>query len=128
MKHSKADGTLNLDSGEIIEVIAMLITVNLEDWEEICQSFRTFFKDLGVIETKENYIQFSSFPDNVATSFSISKEGKFAASMPLHALDGAILTVQFDYQENVVRILGSETRYTYKVPPEILGLRTEPTV
>ena len=112
----------------IIEVIEMLTTVNLADWEEICQSFRTFFKDLGVIETKENYIQFSSFPDNVATSFSISKEGKFAASMPLHALDGAILTVQFDYQENVVRILGSETRYTYKVPPEILGLRTEPTV
>ena len=112
----------------IIEVIAMLITVNMEDWEEICQSFRTFFKDLGVIETKENYIQFSSFPDNVTTSFSISKEGKFAASMPLHALDGAILTVQFDCQENVVRILGSETRYTYKVPPEILGLRTEPIV
>lgn len=128
MKHSKADGTLNLDSRTIIEVIAMLITVNMADWEEICQSFRTFFKDLGVIETKENYIQFSSFPDNVTTSFSISKEGKFAASMPLHVLDGAILTVQFDYQENVVRILGSETRYTYKVPPEILGLRTEPIV
>ena len=118
MKHSKADGTLNLDSRTIIEVIEMLTTVNLADWEDVCQSFRTFFKDLGVIETKENYIQFSSFPDNVTTSL----------SMPLHVLDGAILTVQFDCQENVVRILGSETRYTYKVPPEILGLRTEPIV
>lgn len=112
----------------IIEVVAMLTTVNLADWEGICESFQTFFKDLGIVESKENHIQFSSFPENVTTSFSISKEGKFAASMPLHTLDGAILTVQFDYQENVVRILGSETRYTYKVPPELLGLRTEPTV
>ena len=101
----------------------MLVTVNLADWDEICESFSKFFKDLGIIESKENYIQFSSFPDNVTTSFSISKEGKFAASMPLHARDGAILTVQFDYNENAVRVLGSETRYTYKVPPEILVLR-----
>ena len=107
----------------ITEVIAMLTTVNMADWDGICESFLSFFKDLGVIESRDNYIQFNSFPGNVTTSFSISKEGKFAASMPLHSLDGAILTVQFDYQEHLVHVSSSETRYTYKVPSEILALR-----
>ena len=101
----------------------MLRTLEINDWNEICDSFESFFKDLGGIELNDDYIQFNSYPKNVPTSFSISKQGKFAAAMPLHGLDGSILTVQFDYDKNTILVIGSETKYVYKVPSEILAIR-----
>ena len=69
-----------------------MITVEINEWSSLCREFKSFFIDLGHVMENSDFIQFKSFKENVATGFSISKKGTFAASMPLHGLEGKALT------------------------------------
>jgi hypothetical protein len=100
-----------------------MITIEIEQWKTLCGEFKLFFDSLGSVKEENNYIRFKSFSSNVSTGFSISKEGNFAASMPLHGLEGKALTVSFDKVEHAVHVHGSESKYTYRVPQELLDLR-----
>ena len=100
-----------------------MITIEIEQWKTLCDEFKLFFDSLGSVKEENNYIEFKSFSSNVSTGFSISKEGGFAASMPLHGLEGKVLAVSFDKVKNAIHIRGSESKYTYRVPQELLELR-----
>ena len=101
----------------------MPITFRINDWNSICEMFRSFFKDLGTIEENEDFIQFKSYPKNVTTNFLIRKNGAFAAAMPLHGLEGGISTVTFNHDDFSVIVKGVDTTYTYRVPKELINLR-----
>ena len=107
----------------IHEVIAMSITIKINDWNKLCEMFHLFFKDLGKIDENQEYIQFESYPENVVTSFLIRKNGIFAASMPLHGLEGGMSTVTFNHDDFSVIVEGVDTTYTYRVPKELINLR-----
>ena len=100
-----------------------MITVEMERWKTLCEEFKLFFDSLGSVKEENSYIQFESFSSNVSTGFSISKEGNFAASMPLHGLEGKALAVSFDRLEQEIHVHGSDSKYTYRVPQELLNLR-----
>ena len=100
-----------------------MITAEISDWSSLCREFKSFFIGFGHIIENDNFVQFKSFKENVATGFSISKEGNFAASMPLHGLEGKALAVSFDRVEHEIHVHGLESKYTYRVPQELLNLR-----
>ena len=100
-----------------------MITIAIEQWKTLCDEFKLFFDSLGSVKEGKDYIQFKSFSSNVSTGFSILKEGSFAASMPLHGLEGRVLTVSFDKVKHAIHVHGSESKYTYRVPQELLNLR-----
>jgi len=100
-----------------------MITVEISEWSSLCREFKSFFIDLGHVMENGDFIQFKSFKENVATGFSISKKGAFAASMPLHGLEGKALTVDFDKVTHSINVHGLESKYTYRVPQELLNLR-----
>ena len=100
-----------------------MITAEISDWSSLCREFKSFFIGFGHIIENDNFVQFKSFKEKVATGFSISKKGTFAASMPLHGLEGKALTVDFDKVTNSINVHGLESKYTYRVPQELLNLR-----
>lgn len=101
----------------------MQVTVKISNWNTLCEIFRSFFKELGSIEENQEYIQFDSNPENVATNFLIRKDGRFMAAMPLHGLEGGLSTVTFNHDNFSVVVKGDNTKYTYRVPKELIDLR-----
>jgi len=59
----------------------------IEDWEGLSDAFRDMFDGLGKVEADESRLEFTSFPSDVATGISLSRDGSMLANMPLHGID-----------------------------------------
>ena len=95
----------------------------IEDWEGLSDAFRDMFDGLGKVEADESRLEFTSFPSDVATGISLSRDGSMLANMPLHGIDSRFERVIFDERREWIRLIGPETDYTYRVPPAILRRR-----
>ena len=95
----------------------------IEDWESLSDAFRDMFDDLGKVEADESRLEFTSFPSNVATGISLSRDGSMLANMPLHGIDSRFESVIIDDRKESIRLIGPDTDYTYRVPPGILRKR-----
>ena len=94
-----------------------------QDWANISQHFRRMFAGLGILELSEHLIEFRSAPPAVPTGISLDRQGRLLANMPLHSIQSAFATIEFDHAENHLRLEGPGTAYTYTIPTEILALR-----
>jgi len=101
-------------------------SVNIEQWDELTEVFESFFISVdGKVECDQDMLCFNSSPHQVETSLSISRNGKFAAAMPLHGLDARIERIVFEQSEFEIRLLGHGVNYIYRVPPQLLILQGE---
>ncbi len=95
----------------------------IEDWEGLSDAFRDMFEGLGKVEADESRLEFTSFPSDVATGISLSRDGSMLANMPLHGIDSRFESVIIDDSKESIKLIGPETEYTYRVPPAILRRR-----
>ncbi len=96
------------------------------DWEGLSGAFKDMFEGLGEVESDESKLKFTSFPSDVATGISLSRDGSMLANMPLHGIDSIFERVIFDDGRESIRLIGSSMDYTYRVPPAILNRRVRP--
>ena len=97
----------------------------IEEWGKISELFVKMFHGLGSIETSEEMLRFTSIEPYVATGISLSRQGKMAASMPLHSLDSTFHQVAFDDLLESLALIGDGFHYTYRIPREILSMRSD---
>ena len=97
----------------------------IEEWGKISEWFVKMFQGLGSIETSEEMLRFTSVEPYVATGISLSRQGKMAASMPLHNLDSTFHQVAFDDLLESLALIGDGFHYTYRIPREILSMRSD---
>ena len=97
----------------------------IEEWGKISEWFVKMFQGLGSIETSEEMLRFTSIEPYVATGISLSRQGKMAASMPLHSLDSTFHQVAFDDLLESLALIGDGFHYTYRIPREILSMRSD---
>ena len=95
----------------------------IEDWEGLSDAFRDMFEGLGKVEADESRLEFTSFPSDVATGISLSRDGSMLANMPLHGIDSRFVRAQIDDRRESIRLFGPDMDYTYRVPPAILRRR-----
>ena len=95
----------------------------LGEWEGLSSAFADMFEGLGEVKSDGSRLEFTSFPSDVATGLSISRDGSMLANMPLHGIDSRFERVIFDERRESIRLIGPETDYTYRVPPAILRRR-----
>ena len=95
----------------------------LGDWDGLSSAFADMFEGLGKVEADGSMLEFTSFPSDVATGLSISRDGSMLANMPLHGIDSRFERVIFDDRKESIRLIGPDTDYTYRVPPAILQRR-----
>ena len=95
----------------------------LGDWESLSSAFADMFEGLGKVEADESRLEFTSFPSDVATGISLSRDGSMLANMPLHGIDSRFESVIIDDRKESIRLISPETEYTYRVPPGILRRR-----
>jgi len=93
------------------------------DWEGLSSAFTDMFEGLGKVEADESRLEFTSFPSDVATGISLSRNGSMLANMPLHGIDSRFESVIIDDSKESIRLIGPDTDYTYRVPPGILRRR-----
>ena len=101
------------------------MNLSIEHWNEIKIHFETMFHGLGEVETSEELLRFTSIEPYVATGISLSKQGKMAANMPLHNLDSTFHQVVFDDSLESLTLIGEDFHYTYRIPMEILLLKSD---
>ena len=95
----------------------------LGDWEGLSSAFADMFEGLGDVKSDGSRLEFTSFPSDVATGLSISRDGSMLANMPLHGIDSRFESVIIDDSKESIRLIGPDTDYTYRVPPGILRRR-----
>ena len=95
-------------------------------WAGLSGALEGMFVGLGVGESDESKLKFTSFPSDVATGISLSRDGSMLANMPLHGIDSMFERVIFDDRRESIRLIGSSMDYTYRVPPAILNRRGRP--
>ena len=93
------------------------------DWEGLSSAFADRFEGLGDVKSDGSRLEFTSFPSDVTTGLSISRDGSMLGNMPLHGIDSRFERVIFDERREWIRLIGPETDYTYRVPPAILRRR-----
>ena len=93
------------------------------DWEGLSRAFEDMFEGLGDVKSDESRLEFTSFPSDVATGISLSRDGSMLANMPLHGIDSSFESVIIDDRKESIRLISPETEYTYRVPPAILRRR-----
>jgi hypothetical protein len=98
---------------------------SIEEWDKISECFVEMFQGLGSIETSEEMLQFTSIEPYVATGISLSRQGKMAANMPLHNLDSTFHQVAFDDSLESLTLSGDGFHYTYRIPNEILAIKSD---
>ena len=76
------------------------------DWEGLSSAFVDMFQGLGEVESDESRLEFISFPSDVATGISISRDGSLLANMPLHGIDSRFERVIFDDRKESIRLIG----------------------
>ena len=95
----------------------------IDDWEMLSRAFSGMFEGLGAVDVSESKLEFASFPSDVSTGISLSRDGAMLASMPLHGIDSRFERVQIDDRRDSIRLIGPSMDYTYRVPPAILRRR-----
>ena len=95
----------------------------IDDWEGLSRAFSGMFEGLGVVDVSESKLEFASFPSDVPTGISLSRDGAMLANMPLHGIDSRFETVEIDDRRESIRLVGPDLDYTYRVPPAILRRR-----
>ena len=86
--------------------------------------FERMFEGLGVVSADAASVEFTSLPPHVATGLVLKRTGKMAASMPLHAIENTFTEVVFEDGLTALSLIGSQGSYTYRVPNELLNLRS----
>ena len=102
-----------------------IMNFSIEEWDKISECFVKVFQGLGSIETSEEMLQFTSIEPYVATGISLSRQGKVAANMPLHNLDSTFNRIQFDNSLDSLTLIGDGFHYTYRIPDEILAIKSD---
>ena len=102
-----------------------IMNFSIGEWDKISECFVKMFEGLGSIETSGEMLQFTSIEPYVATGISISKQGKLAANMPLHSLDSMFHQVAFDDSLESLTLTGDGFHYTYRIPDEILAIKSD---
>mgnify|MGYP006138585059 CR=1 FL=1 len=95
----------------------------LSQWVEISDAFTKLFDGLGDITSTEEKLAYSSNPPYVATGISITSSGYMVANMPLHDIDSRFERVLIDDSLYMIRLIGPNMDYTYRIPPQILEIR-----
>ena len=95
----------------------------IDDWEMLSRAFSVMFEGLGAVDVSESKLEFASFPSDVSTGISLSRDGSMLASMPLHGIDSRFERAQIDDRRESIRLIGPSMDYTYRVPPAILRRR-----
>ena len=95
----------------------------LSQWVEISDAFTKLFDGLGEISSNEEKLAYSSIPPCVATGISITSEGYMVANMPLHDIDSKFERILIDDSMYMIRLIGPNMDYTYRIPPQILEIR-----
>ena len=103
----------------------VIMNFSIEEWDKISECFVKMFQGLGSIEISEEMLQFTSIEPYVATGISLSRQGKMAANMPLHNLDSTFNRIQFDNSLDSLTLIGDEFHYTYRIPDEILAIKSD---
>ena len=93
------------------------------DWEGLSSAFTAMFEGLGDVKSDGSKLEFTSFPSDVATGISLSRDGSMLGNMPLHGIDSRFESVIIDDRKESIRLIGPDTEYTYRVPPGILRRR-----
>ena len=96
------------------------ITVALADWPAVVARFRSFFEPLGKVTVLEGEVEFAA----VGTGLAIRQDGTSKSFMPLHDLEAAWETIVFDREACVVKLIGPNATYTYRVPPRLYPTRS----
>ena len=104
---------------------SVIMKFQIEEWGKISEWFVKMFQGLGSIETSEEMLQFTSIEPYVATGISLSKQGKMAASMPLHSLDSTFNQIEFGNSLESLTLTGDSFHYTYRIPNEILAIKSD---
>ena len=97
--------------------------LSIDNWNEICSQFSKMFIGLGEIESNNKYVSYNSIPPYVATGITVNKQGIILANMPLHSVQTEYEYVEFDIELNWMSLYNNKSRYTYKIPSEILSQR-----
>ena len=95
-------------------------TVNLTDWNAVVTHFQRLFEGLGEVIEHKDALTFNSVPPDVATSLTVRRDGRLAASMPLHAIEVAFSEMSWNETDTEVVLSGEGNRYVYRIPEEIL--------
>ena len=95
----------------------------LSQWSEISDAFKEIFEGLGEITSTEETLEYSSIPPYVATGISITSDGYMVANMPLHNIDSKFERIMIDDSMQMIRLIGPNMDYTYRIPPQILEIR-----
>ena len=95
----------------------------LSQWSEISDAFKEIFEGLGEIISTEETLAYSSIPPYVATGISITSDGYMVANMPLHNIDSKFERIMIDDSMHMIRLIGPNMDYTYRIPPQILEIR-----
>ena len=99
----------------------MQIQHSLEQWNDLASAFEAFFSNYGTTSRNENSCTFVADPKKVATAFSIQRDGRCSASMPLHEVDARLEHVIFETQGKTIQCKGSFGEYTYRIPQQLIG-------
>ena len=97
----------------------MLYTVTLNDWTQLRLTFESFFAPFGSVTLGEESLTFRSRPPHVETGFSIGRDGRMGATMPLHQIDAVFTQIDFDPAARQVTCHADGLSYTYRVPPQL---------
>ena len=103
----------------------VIMKFQIEEWGKISEWFVKMFQGLGSIETSEEMLQFTSIEPYVATGISLSRQGKMAASMPLHSLNSTFNQIEFGNSLESLTLTGDSFHYTYRIPNEILAVKLD---
>ena len=95
----------------------------LSQWSEISDAFKEIFEGLGEIISTEETLAYSSIPPYVSTGISITSDGYMVANMPLHNIDSKFERIMIDDSMHMIRLIGPNMDYTYRIPPQILEIR-----
>lgn len=106
----------SMDNGVIMNFL-------IEEWDKISECFVNMFQGLGEVKISDQVLQFASIEPYVTTGISLSRDGKMAASMPLHNLDSTFNQVEFDESLESLTLVGNDFSYTYRIPRELLTMR-----
>jgi len=101
------------------------MNLSIEQWDKIKIYFEKMFHGLGEVESSEKILRFTSIEPYVATGISLSRQGKMAANMPLHNLDSTFHQVAFDDSLESLTLIGDDFHYTYRIPKEILSIKSD---
>lgn len=99
----------------------MQIEHSLEQWSELASTFEVFFSTYGTTTLSDESCTFVADPRKVETAFSIHRDGRFTASMPLHEVDARVDDVIFGMEEKTVQCKGAFGEYTYRIPQQLIG-------